>query len=139
METLFTYLEALGSLENISFDLSLARGLDYYTGLIYEAVLLDPTIGLGSIAGGGRYDGLIGMFSGKPIPAVGGSIGIERIFNILEAKYKNNTAIRANQTMVYVCTIGSNVTIQKLKLTRILREAGINTEYSLMEKVKPQK
>lgn len=85
MELLFTYLEAFGVIDRVSFDFSLARGLDYYTGLIYEAVLTD-TERLGSIAGGGRYDGLIGMFSGKVVPAVGASIGIERVFSILEEK-----------------------------------------------------
>lgn len=63
----------------------MARGLDYYTGLIYEVVLTSGDK-LGSIAGGGRYDGLIGMFSGKQIPAIGVSIGIERVFAILEEK-----------------------------------------------------
>jgi histidyl-tRNA synthetase len=71
----------------MSFDLSLARGLDYYTGLIYEAVLTDSDK-FGSIAGGGRYDDLLGMFSSKSIPAVGVSIGIERVFNILEEHLK---------------------------------------------------
>jgi histidyl-tRNA synthetase len=75
METLFEYLNAMGVLEHFSFDFSLARGLDYYTGLIYEAVLTD-TDRVGSIAGGGRYDGLVGMFSSKNIPAVGVSVGI---------------------------------------------------------------
>ena len=82
---MFTYLEAFGVLDRISFDFSLARGLDYYTGLIYEAVLTD-TDRVGSIAGGGRYDGLVGMFSGKAVPSVGVSIGIERVFSILEEK-----------------------------------------------------
>lgn len=63
MGLLFEYLEALDCLKNISFDLSLARGLDYYTGMIYEAVLQGANIG--SIGGGGRYDGLVGMFSSK--------------------------------------------------------------------------
>jgi len=75
----------MGCLENISFDFSLARGLDYYTGLIYECVFTE-TDRVGSIAGGGRYDGLVGMFSGKDIPAIGVSIGIERVFSILEEK-----------------------------------------------------
>jgi histidyl-tRNA synthetase len=88
MELLFTYLESMNSLHRLSFDFSLARGLDYYTGLIYEAVLTDPSNRVGSIAGGGRYDGLVGMFSGKQIPAVGVSIGIERVFAILEEKLK---------------------------------------------------
>lgn len=84
MELLFTYCEAMGCLDRISFDFQLARGLDYYTGLIYEVVLTSGSVG--SIAGGGRYDGLIGMFSGKQIPAIGVSIGIERVFSILEEK-----------------------------------------------------
>ena len=75
----------MGCIDNILLNFSLARGLDYYTGLIYECVLTD-TDRVGSIAGGGRYDGLVGMFSGKDIPAIGVSIGIERIFAILEEK-----------------------------------------------------
>ena len=73
LKVLFNYLEAMGSLEYISFDLSLARGLDYYTGVIYEAVLVDGTSQLGSIAAGGRYDNLVGMFSvsGQQTPCVG--------------------------------------------------------------------
>ena len=73
MKLLFTYLEAMGSLDYISFDMSLARGLDYYTGVIYEAVLVDGTSRLGSIAAGGRYDNLVGMFSisGQQTPCVG--------------------------------------------------------------------
>ena len=97
MELLFTYLDSIGCLDKFSFDFSLARGLDYYTGVIYEAVLTD-TDRVGSISGGGRYDGLIGMFSGKNIPSVGGSIGIERIFNILEEKEMQTGNIRATET-----------------------------------------
>ena len=76
MKTLFTYLTAMKRIAKVSFDLSLARGLDYYTGIIYEIVLTDKKNELGSISGGGRYDGLIGMFCQYEIPAVGGSIGI---------------------------------------------------------------
>jgi histidyl-tRNA synthetase len=85
MSILIEYLEILQITDKMSFDLSLARGLDYYTGLIFEAVLTEGDK-IGSIAGGGRYDELLGMFSSKSIPAVGGSIGIERVFNILEEK-----------------------------------------------------
>jgi len=73
MAILFDYLEILSIDKYCTFDLSLARGLDYYTGLIYETVLTD-TDKVGSISGGGRYDNLVGMFSGKQIPAVGVSI-----------------------------------------------------------------
>ena len=72
----------------LELDLSLARGLDYYTGLIYECVhTQDGGPGVGSIAAGGRYDKLVGMFSGTgaQVPCVGVSIGVERIFAIMEA------------------------------------------------------
>lgn len=91
MQKLFKYLEAMRRIGKVSFDLSLARGLDYYTGVIYEIVLTDKKTELGSISGGGRYDNLIGMFCQHQIPAVGGSLGIERIFTILEQNYKNKT------------------------------------------------
>jgi len=97
MEVLFGYLEAFNCMDRLSFDFSLARGLDYYTGLIYEAVLTD-TDRVGSIAGGGRYDGLVGMFSNKPVPSVGVSIGIERVFAILEEKSKDDFTIRETET-----------------------------------------
>ena len=54
LRVLFGFLGAMGALDRIAFDLTLARGLDYYTGVIYEAVLLDPAVGVGSIAAGGR-------------------------------------------------------------------------------------
>ena len=94
------------------FDLSLARGLDYYTGVIYEAMLgpagatpppppppqagapkAEESLSVGSVAGGGRYDGLVGMFDpkGRAVPCVGVSIGVERIFSILEQKAEVRT------------------------------------------------
>jgi len=66
----------------LRFDASLARGLDYYTGAVFETVVEKPNIG--SISGGGRYDGLVGMFAGRPLPAVGVSLGIERILVVME-------------------------------------------------------
>lgn len=95
MELLFNLLEEMVVLDSIVFDFSLARGLDYYTGLIYEGILLDEGK-MGSIAGGGRYDELIGMFSGTSIPAIGVSIGIERVFAILEQQSKGDPTIRQN-------------------------------------------
>nr|GFD23090.1 histidine--tRNA ligase, cytoplasmic-like [Tanacetum cinerariifolium] len=69
--------------DKVVFDLSLARGLDYYTGVIYEAITKGATQ-VGSIAGGGRYDDLIGTFRSKPVAAIGVSLGIERVFTIME-------------------------------------------------------
>ena len=137
METLFTYLKNMDALRNVSFDLSLARGLDYYTGVIYEAVLVGGNIG--SIAGGGRYDELVGMFSGKQIPAVGASIGIERVFNILEEIHKDNVNMRSNATEVLVATIGSGMQSHKLELISELWNNNIKAEIVYNENPKPQK
>ena len=127
MGILFDYLEIMGTDKYCTFDLSLARGLDYYTGLIYETVLTD-TDKVGSISGGGRYDNLVGMFSGKQIPAVGVSIGIERIFNILEEKYKDSSDIRSVATEVFVAVIGKNLTKERLKVLNELWDNGIKAE-----------
>ncbi len=139
MELLFTYLEQMNCLQYFSFDFSLARGLDYYTGLIYEAVLTDPSNKVGSIAGGGRYDGLVGMFSGKQIPSVGVSIGIERVFAILEEKFKNDKSVRATETQIYVAQIGKNLVAERLKVCNELWSLGIKAETSYVDNPKTQR
>ena len=87
---LLTYVDAYGRLADgrLRVELSLARGLDYYTGIILEAVYIGDKSAVGSIAGGGRYDGLVGMFSNVEVPSVGFSLGVERIYTILEAQLK---------------------------------------------------
>ena len=137
METLFTYLEGMQAIDNILFDFSLARGLDYYTGLIYEAVLTGSD--RGSIAGGGRYDGLVGMFSGKNIPAVGVSIGIERIFAILERKAEEHKKIRATKTHILVAQVGKNLTGERMKILGELWRADIPAETMYLDNPKPAK
>jgi len=137
MEMLFTFLDAMGSLGNIQFDFSLARGLDYYTGLIYEAVLTGSD--RGSIAGGGRYDGLVGMFSGKNIPAVGVSIGIERIFAILERKAEEEKKVRATKTKILIAQVGKNLTAERMKILGELWRANICAETMYLDNPKPAK
>lgn len=137
MEVLFGYLDAMGALDNILFDFSLARGLDYYTGLIYEAVLTGSD--RGSIAGGGRYDGLVGMFSGKDIPAVGVSIGIERIFAILERKATEEKQVRATKTQILIAQIGKNLTKERMKILGELWRAGVCAETLYVDNPKTAK
>ena len=127
MAILIDYITIMKIPQFFTFDLSLARGLDYYTGLIYEGVLTD-TDKVGSIAGGGRFDNLLGMFSGKSIPAVGVSIGIERIFNILEEKLKNDASIRATDTQVFIACVGKNLTKERFKLINELWDNGVKAE-----------
>ncbi|SCU97130.1 LAMI_0F08988g1_1 [Lachancea mirantina] len=133
MEILMKYTKNFGIDEYISFDLSLARGLDYYTGLIYEAVTqasappsnaselkkksknvedASEYVGVGSIAAGGRYDNLVNMFSeatGKKsahIPCVGISFGVERIFSLIKQRADLLSAVRPASTQVFVMAFG---------------------------------
>lgn len=116
----------MNRIAKVSFDLSLARGLDYYTGLIYEIVLTDKTTELGSISGGGRYDNLIGMFSQHQIPSVGGSIGIERLFTILEGRFKDK--VKQNACEVLVASIGKVEVKDKLAVLAQLWKGDIKAE-----------
>ncbi|XP_065895010.1 histidine--tRNA ligase, cytoplasmic-like [Dysidea avara] len=124
---LLQYSEVLGIADKISFDLSLARGLDYYTGLIFEAVLTgEGEDGVGSVSGGGRYDSLVNMFSPKSkVPCVGFSIGIERIFSIMENRAKD---VRTVETEVLVASGQKHLLPDRLKVCKLLWEAKIPTE-----------
>ncbi|XP_046853227.1 histidine--tRNA ligase, cytoplasmic-like isoform X2 [Xenia sp. Carnegie-2017] len=142
MKLLLQYCQLFGIIDKISFDMSLARGLDYYTGVIYEAILLQQpesvmknekgeSIGVGSIAGGGRYDDLVGMFAakGRKVPCVGVSIGIERIFAILEARVKvAGDKQRTTKTVVLVASGQKNFLEERMKLVAELWQAGIAAE-----------
>jgi histidyl-tRNA synthetase len=138
MDVLFGYLEAFNCMDQISFDFSLARGLDYYTGLIYEAVLTDSDK-VGSIAGGGRYDGLVGMFSSKPIPAVGVSVGIERVFSILEEKAKRDYTVRETESQILIAQIGKGLINERMKILNDLWELGFKAETVYQENPKVQR
>jgi histidyl-tRNA synthetase len=141
LKLLFDYLDAMGTLQYVSFDLSLARGLDYYTGVIYEAVLVDGTSAVGSIAAGGRYDNLVGMFSvsGQQTPCVGVSIGVERVFAIMESRAKAMKATATSTMQVYVASIGPGLVAERMKVARLLWGANIATEYSHQDNPKFKK
>ena len=180
LDTLFEYLDAMGSAHAVSFDLSLARGLDYYEG-VYEAVIMDGTSTVGSIAAGGRcagraspaaararrvsaatrapprarrrargdlnarsrslslgravalatsaarsYDNLAGMFSasGVQTPCVGVSIGVERVFTVMEAKMRAAGAAKSD-VQVLVASVSKNMLPTKMAICRDLWAAGV--------------
>lgn len=135
MELLCDYMEAMGGAERVEFDLSLARGLDYYTGIIFEVVLTDPQNKLGSIGAGGRYDNLVGMFRSNSVPCVGCSLGIERIMSIMlqaendRAKATGLSAIRTTKTLVLVATVGKEMMAERLRLTSELWAAGVAAQF----------
>jgi histidyl-tRNA synthetase len=160
------------------FDLSLARGLDYYTGVIYEAGLKGELVdyiaeqqkialaaqaatraaskekkkdkkndehddeegdvnvsgGVGTVAAGGRYDQLVNMFDKKSnVPCVGMSIGVERLFAVMEAKLKRDKIkVRATHTQVYVATPQKGLLEERLKLCQLLWDANIKVFFKVL-------
>jgi histidyl-tRNA synthetase len=119
---------ALGVADGIiQRDRTLARGLDYYTGPVYETVVTEPNIG--SLSGGGRYDELIGMFSGRPVPAVGVALGLERIIVVMEELGMLPSS--ACRTQVFVARFSAETETATLAATNQLREAGLRTRLSL--------
>jgi len=136
MEKIRETLQACGVSEsNYRFDFSLARGLDYYTGPVFETIVTEPKIG--SITGGGRYDNLIGLFSRTPVPATGSSFGLERLVTVMEEKMSaGNTA---GSTEVLVTCFDEALMAENLRLASMLRSAGIRTEvYFKKTKLKKQ-
>mgnify|MGYP000962021574 CR=1 FL=1 len=108
-------------------DRTLARGLDYYTGPVFETVLTDG--GLGSVSGGGRYDGLIGMFCGREIPAVGVSLGLERLIVLMEERGMLGGSSSA--TRVWVTVFSDETLPASLAAVSAFRQAGVPAEISL--------
>lgn len=137
LQELFGHLSALAVAEsNITLDLSLARGLDYYTGPIFEAVVPDLPH-LGSVAGGGRYDNLIGLFTGKDLPATGTTVGLDRIFTALQQLERLDKSKSATQ--VLVCLFDTETQKRALEITQNLRKAGLAAEtYLAPDKLKKQ-
>lgn len=167
MTLLFDYLTAFDVLDKISFDLSLARGLDYYTGVIYEVITEgsapqtapvlngaeaetlqkagkaakknkkvdadedrsdDPSVGVGSVAAGGRYDNLVERFLPKAqMPCVGVSFGVDRIFSITKARMEKDKveATRSTEVDVYVMALGGSLLKERMEVCRRLWDAGI--------------
>ncbi len=126
IEELFGYLEMYEIPRDfLLFDLYLARGLDYYTGPIFETVVEEPRIG--SITGGGRYDKLIGLFSGQDHPATGSSIGLERIITVMDELNMFPAHLRT-PVQVLVTVFDSSTLPYSIRLANQLRGAGINTD-----------
>ncbi len=115
-------------LSNLALDLSIARGLDYYTGSIYETSL-NGLPGFGSVMSGGRYDKLLDMFTGKPTPAVGISVGLDRLLaglselGLLDA--------RETPTLALVTVFSPELRPYAMRIAQHLRQADLPTELYL--------
>ncbi|MDY5091197.1 MAG: histidine--tRNA ligase [Prevotella sp.] len=136
-ETRFILDTLKGTLDNeIEFDLTLARGLNYYTGAIFEVKALDYAIG--SITGGGRYDNLTGIFGMPGLSGVGISFGADRIYDVLNGLdlYPKEAV---NGTRLLFINFGEKETAYCLPVVKACRAAGINTEmYPDKAKMKKQ-
>ena len=126
VEQISNHLYALGYADDrVSLDLSIARGLAYYTGTVFEAILLDAPQ-FGSVFGGGRYDDLVMRFLGEPIPAVGASIGVDRLLAALT--HLGRVDKRKATARVLIANMDPALTPDYLAITWELRRAGIPTE-----------
>jgi histidyl-tRNA synthetase len=129
VEKISNHLYALGyGDDRVSLDLSIARGLAYYTGPVFEAILLDAPQ-FGSVFGGGRYDNLVMRFLGEPIPAVGASIGVDRLLAALTHLGKVGTSKATAR--VLVTNMDPALREDTIAMTWELRRAGIPTELYL--------
>lgn len=137
LEQIFDLL-ALYNIQNTTkyeFSPTLARGLDYYTGIIIEVEIEEYTVG--SVGGGGRYDKLVGMFAGRDIPAVGFAFGFDRIIEAMEQL--NLFPADLQTTKVLVTVFSAELLAKSLEVCFRLRSSNINAEVYLDENAKMEK
>ena len=127
LTTVVKYLAAFGVPEtHFAVDLTIARGLDYYTGTVYETTMLDhPEIG--SICSGGRYDNLAEYYTDKQLPGVGISIGLTRLFFVLEDQGYLNDGLNTAPADVLILPMTEDLS-PAIALATQLREAGIRAQ-----------
>lgn len=133
LKTVAGYMEDFGvPAENFAIDLTIARGLDYYTGTVYETTMLDhPEIG--SICSGGRYDDLAGYYTDKKLPGVGLSIGLTRLFYVLGEQGYLNEQMQTAPADVLILPMTENLG-PVIAAATSLREAGIRTQIQSEQK-----
>jgi len=126
IKNVFAYLEEMGFQKDKDFKFvpTLARGLDYYTGIVFE--LVSPSYGNSSLGGGGRYDKLIGFYSGNDLPATGFAFGFDRLIEI--AKELNLLPDLSSSARVLVTIFNPELTAKSLEISSLLRSNNINTE-----------
>jgi len=125
LEEMLEYLSAIDVVCDLDLDLTLARGLNYYTGAIFEVKAQETE--MGSICGGGRYDDLTGIFGLKDMSGVGVSFGADRIYDVLEALERFPSEIITSTKVMFV-NFGKKEAQYSLPLIQKLRKEGINSE-----------
>ena len=136
MTEIFGYVEQLGIALPIELDLSLARGLNYYTGAIFEVKAMDFAIG--SICGGGRYDDLTGIFGLPNTSGVGISFGADRIYDVMVGLDLFPEEVNFSTKVLFV-NLGEEEKLASMRVMRSLRDAGVAAEiYPESAKMKKQ-
>lgn len=131
LEEMAAAMDALGvPSENVVIDYAMVRGLSYYTGPIFETSITKPD-NLGSVTGGGRYDGLIGLFRKDSLPTTGTSLGIERIIDLMDLLNLYPPTLTGTVVEALVTVFGVETQPDSLRLANELRQAGIRTEVYL--------
>lgn len=131
LSSMVEYAKGYGIAGDLVVDLGLARGLDYYTGPVFE-VYAEGFENEGSIAGGGRYDELIEIFGGEPIPMTGVSLGLDRLVALLE---RIGVFEGINLTpRVYVVSASESVRPKAIEVAQQLRRAGVSTDMDLLSR-----
>lgn len=126
LETVVAALDTAGvPSDRYCIDCAMVRGLDYYNGTIFETVVEEPPIG--SLTGGGRYDGLLSMF-GSDLPAVGTSFGIDRLIDVMDELGCFPAAVDRGGTQIQVCMLEARFESIALGLASRLREAGLRCD-----------
>ena len=122
-------LDNYGLKAKVVFDLSLVRGIDYYTSFVWEFVKYDSNgKRLPTLCAGGRYDNLLGIFSGEKIPATGMSVGLDRVMDII-----GNNELRKSYAQVFIAYIGDNLDYA-IRIANVLRSNGIYTDMNITKR-----
>ena len=136
MEQVFTYLEKASLKNKVEFDITLARGIGYYTGCIFEVTGIDAD--MGSLGGGGRYDNLTGVFGWPDVPGVGVSFGAERIYDVLQAKNLFPANVQAGPKIILAAFDAASHQYA-CQCVSLIRQAGIPSDlYPEFGKLKKQ-
>ncbi|NIX78033.1 histidine--tRNA ligase [Microvirga terricola] len=138
LETIATLIDAAGYSDRVRIDPSVVRGLEYYTGPVYEAELTFTVtdedgrpVRFGSVGGGGRYDGLVGRFRSEPVPATGFSIGVSRLFSALRMVKSPIVSGAEQPGPVVVLVMDKDQIAAYQRMVSTLRQAGIRAELYL--------
>lgn len=130
-EQIFKTIEQIGVLHHFAYNPAITRGLDYYTGLVFESFIKDR-IEFGSVCSGGRYDNLTSLYSKNPVSGVGGAFGLDRLVALMEDKALFTD--RSSTAEVFIFQLEEKFLAQYYNISRQLQHSGINCEVSLENK-----